>query len=388
MKILTVRSKGVIAPHVMDGFIKAIQMSGYEHSTIDVASGFGEQHFSEIQRFKPDFVLGYDFSGYIQTPDGFLLRQLGMPLIALHYDNPFYAIDNKLDAELRNYPENYYNFIWDSYYLDAYREEGYKNGFPILLATDVEAFHSQPIDPSNSFAFVGDIRFDGLKIAIDQPPIIRAYIEMAIDLKVKHFAVPLHEICRGLIERPIYAELKNESTNDPGIIWRLHYLIHQYGTHKYRYNILDGIHDDEVHLYGTDNWQKDNIICHAKINYGSDLSKVYQQHAVNLNLSSLQLETSVNNRVFDCFASNAFVLSDYKRDMELIFPDCWRNISFANADELAEKARYYLSHAPERRALTYELHKQILQNHTYNHRLHEILQAIKRKSAPGYPIPV
>jgi spore maturation protein CgeB len=94
--------------------------------------------------------------------------------------------------------------------------------------------------------------------------------------------------------------------------------------------------------------------------------------------SSLQLDASVNNRVFDVCASNAFLLSDYKQDMESLFPDYWQHISFTNVDELMEKGLYYLAHERERRALAYELHKQILENHTYSQRLQQILQAIKK----------
>jgi spore maturation protein CgeB len=377
MKILTIRSRGVIAPYVMEGFSRAIQKCDYGHAVVDVTSGFDLRRLSEIEKLKPDMVLAYDFSGYIQTPDGYLLRQLGVPLIALHYDNPFYTIDDKLDAELRNYPENYYNFIWDRYYLDVYKSKGYKNGHPVLLAADPEWFHPQPVQTSNSFAFVGGIKLNP-NIETNQPPIVRNFIDTAIDLKIKHSAVPLMKICQELIELPLYEAIKKAYNKDIGLLWRIHYLIQTYGTYIYRNDVLNRIDNVKLHLYGTDDWQKDNFICHGKVNYGSDLSRIYQQHAVNINLSSLQLETSVNNRVFDAYASNAFLLSDYKQDMESLFPDYWQHITFTNLDSLVEKGLYYLAHERERRALAYELHKQILGNHTYSRRLQQILQSINR----------
>jgi spore maturation protein CgeB len=367
----------VIAPHVMEGFSRAIEMSGYEHLTLDVATGFDELHLRKIEKFKPDYVLGYDFNGYIQTPEGYVLQQLGLPLIALHYDNPFYTIDDRLDAELRKHPEHYYNFIWDRSYLDVYQKEGYKNGFPIFLATDPAWFYPQIVETTNSYSFVGEIRLK-TEIGKNQSPVVKDFITTAIDLKIKHPAVSLSKICRELMDHPLYAEIKNAHKNNPGIFWKLHYLMHESGSSHYRYSVLNRMNSGEIHIYGTDNWSKINIVCHDKVNYGVDLSKVYQRHAVNINLSSLQLETSVNNRVFDVFASNAFLLSDYKQDLEFLFPEYWKFISFFISDELEDKCQYYQTHESERRALTYELHKQVLEKHTYHQRLQQILRTIAR----------
>jgi spore maturation protein CgeB len=375
MRIITLRSRGVIAPHVMDGFSRALEASGHPHLTLDITSGFKESSLAEIERFKPDFILAYDFNGYIQNPNGYLIREMGLPLIALHYDNPFYIINDKLDAELRSHPGYYYNFIWDSSYLNLYQMRGYKNGFSLLLATDPALFHPQNIENTNSYAFVGDIN---LKTELEkrQAPILQNFIHTVIELKIEHFSIPLSRICLETMENSIFSEVKQACIRNEETFWRLHYVAHETGTPCYRCSILKHINCDELHLYGTDGHSQSNSVCHEKVAYGSDLSQIYQRHAINLNLSSLQLETSVNNRVFDAFASNAFVLSDYKRDMESLFPEYWREITFSSLEELADKGRYYKTHESERKALTWELHQQVRSNHTYIQRLQYILQTV------------
>ena len=47
---------------------------------------------------------------------------------------------------------------------------------------------------------------------------------------------------------------------------------------------------------------------------GRDLPAVYADSKINLNITSAQLETSVNNRVFDVAATGAFLLTDHRAD--------------------------------------------------------------------------
>jgi spore maturation protein CgeB len=359
----------------MDGFSRAIETAGYPQLVLEITSGFEEFHVAEIERFKPDFVLAYDFNGYIQNPTGYLIREMGLPLIALHYDNPFYTINEKLDAELRRHPDYYFNFIWDRSYLEAYQKEGYKNGFSIFLASDPELFHPQPIEACPSYAFVGDIN---LKSDLDkkQAPILQNFVHTVVELKINHAAMPLSMICRETLDHPLFAEVKQACNLNKETFWKLHYVAHETGTPAYRCNVLKNLNCDELHLYGAESYAQSNIVSHERVAYGSDLSCVYQRHGVNINLSSLQLETSVNNRVFDAFASNAFILSDYKQDLELLFPEHWREITFVSVEELIEKSQYYRTHESERKALTWELHQQALSRHTYHHRLQCVLQTV------------
>ncbi len=126
----------------------------------------------------------------------------------------------------------------------------------------------------------------------------------------------------------------------------------------------------------------------GRTDYRRELRKVYASHAVNLNISSLQLETSVNNRVFDCFASGGFLLSDYKEDMREIFPDFWKEITFTDIDEMNGKIAYYLARPEERIELTEKARQIVMKEHTYLQRARYIMSLIpeaqkKPRLSPG-----
>lgn len=380
MKIAIIRSKGSIAPFVMDGFARAARQGGQPCLVVDVTAGFTADHLDQIKRFEPELVLAYNFSGYIKVRDAYLFRLLKIPLAALHYDNPFYLLNAAYKEELRQYPEFYYHFIWDDYYLTIYREQGYVNGFPIMLATDPEWFYPQAVQTRpDALAFVGSI-YSGSAGGQLSPASLQSFVDLVLDLKLKHPAVPLLDICRETMVLPGFALVQQLYRAENEAFWKLHYRLHKVGSPLYRQKMMQNLSPRAIHLYGGsgDGWPE-SVTAHDPVPYGPELSRVYQQYPVHLNFSSLQLETSVNNRVFDVFAGKGLVLSDYKPDLERIFPEHWREISFKTVAELRTKADYYLDHPRQRQALTEELYRQVLAKHTYRRRLDEIINTFKEQ---------
>lgn len=78
-------------------------------------------------------------------------------------------------------------------------------------------------------------------------------------------------------------------------------------------------------------------------------------------------------RVFEAMACGAFVLCDRQRDVLALFRDGEHLACFSDGDDLAVKVRYYLEHPGERQAIARKGRKEVLANHTYVHRLHELI---------------
>lgn len=388
MKVAIIKGPGVIAPYVMEGYIKGFSKTGHQVLKIDTSKGFSQQHVNLIKDFNPDFVLGYGFNGFIltnhqsgrETVKAGLFRLMGIPVVALHYDNPFFGMLPEVFAEIKSYPEYYYNFIWDRCLLNLYNQSGMPPGYPIMLAADPDEFFTMEIEPEpETLAFVGGVNLQNVEFNQDHP-LVKQFMETVVRLKLERFEIPLIQICFQALERSNFSEIKQIYLNDPCTFWtKIYYQIHAKGSPLLRYFILNSIEDVNLHVYGATNWVKENLILHDRVPYGRELSKVYQQYAINLNISSIQLETSVNNRVFDVFASKGFLLSDYKQEMELIFPDHWQEITFRNLDELGSKGEYFLTHDKERRELTEELYHIVLKRHTYQNRAQEIIEVIQNK---------
>ncbi|ABB30699.1 Methyltransferase type 11 [Geobacter metallireducens RCH3] len=378
MKIAIFRTSGVIAPFVIDGYITGFREAGHEVWGIDLTTEGLD--FTKLRSFQPDFVLAYGYNGFCKSPNGYALRELGIPLVSLHYDCPYLARNDGLSDEINNFPEYYYEFVWDDSFLELLRNDGTENCDHILLATDPTWFHPIALDSpciESSVCFVG-----GVSAHVEQNcvgiELVDKFIDEVIYSKLHNMEVPTFEICKQFFSTPEYRAVHQVYTTEPASFWQMiYYKIHGKGSTVMRKYILDSIEGVDLHIYGGGNgWDKPNAIFHEKVPYGTELSKAFQQYALNLNISSLQLEKAINNRPFDAYASKAFMLNDYRDDMIRAFPAHWEEITFRNLDEFAEKGEYFLTHAQERRELVADLYDHTLRHHTYRHRADQIVEKL------------
>jgi spore maturation protein CgeB len=75
-------------------------------------------------------------------------------------------------------------------------------------------------------------------------------------------------------------------------------------------------------------------------------------------------------------ACGAFVLSDNQRDVFSLFKAGEHLACFEGADDLLAKVKYYLAHEDERKAIADKGKREVLANHTYVHRIQEMISII------------
>lgn len=377
MKIAIFKGKGIIAPYVIDGFIQGFRLLSHEVFEINVQQGYNLEQHTELLNIRPDFCVSYGLVGCIEDQDGqYLLRRLGIPLVCLHFDNVFFSLSPEIVEEFKHYEEFYYHFVWDKRILDFFKQYGVKQAFPIMLGTDPNIFKPESNISSfdSSVAFVGSINSANSIRSNDQR--IDRFVDFIIANKMQNIHVPVSELCLEAFNEKQFQIIRDLYIENPLAFWKgVYYFIHAKGSIVMRQFLLEAIGGVDVHVYGANPWKGNGMIFHDRVSY-SQLSRVYQSHPINLNITSLQLETSVNNRVFDVFASQAFVLSDYREDMKIIFPNHWEQITYKNPEELGEKGEYFLTHPKERKELVNDLYHEVLNKHTYKHRASDIIETI------------
>jgi spore maturation protein CgeB len=82
-------------------------------------------------------------------------------------------------------------------------------------------------------------------------------------------------------------------------------------------------------------------------------------------------------RVFEALACGAFVISDDQRDVLSLFKNGEHLICFDHPGDLVEKIRYYLDRSEERKEIARRGRKEVLQNHTYIHRIEKLLSFVE-----------
>lgn len=387
MRIIIVKGDGVIAPFVISSYIKELKKKSHEILIYDLSRDtLSENKIREIVSFKADFAFGYGLRGIIRLGEEyFFFRNIGVPVVCLHYDSPFLQIDSSVEKEMKNFPEMYINFVWDRYFLDIMKMYGYSNLYPIMLATDIDIFKpKENIISENSICFVGSFKLEKIKQFDTNMALLNEFINMVIELKLENIGVPVLDICMKMFEISKFATIKSIFLNESEKFWKIVYFaLHAKGSLVVRDYYMRCIEGVPLHIYGNNDLKKENIILHPYVDYMTELASIYQKYALNINISSFQLETSVNNRVFDCFASKGFILSDLRYDMEKIFPDHWKEITFNNIQEMGKKGEYFLSHEKEKNELTRELYEIIIKKHTYKNRTDEILLVLEQYKREG-----
>ena len=86
-------------------------------------------------------------------------------------------------------------------------------------------------------------------------------------------------------------------------------------------------------------------------------------------------------RVFEGTLSGSLVLCSYNKDVEDLGYVDGQNIAFySSPDEMIEKAKYYIENEEEREFIAEAGRLHTLNNHTYLHRVKQILKTIKEES--------
>jgi spore maturation protein CgeB len=81
-------------------------------------------------------------------------------------------------------------------------------------------------------------------------------------------------------------------------------------------------------------------------------------------------------RIFEALACKAFVLCDDQRDVFSLFRDGEDLVRFFDLSDLVNKAKHYLAHPEERDKIAGKGNSSVLKNHTYTHRIRELLSKI------------
>jgi spore maturation protein CgeB len=149
---------------------------------------------------------------------------------------------------------------------------------------------------------------------------------------------------------------------------------------KKRKRIITGLLDQGIETFGDpEGWKRligANIKTNPNVDYRNALCDTYRKICVNVNSTSSQMPSAVNQRVFDIPLCGSFVISDKQKDLGEFFDMHKEIVTFETMDDLREKIRFYLSHETERRKIIAAAQLRIKNEHLYVHRIRRILELI------------
>ena len=114
-------------------------------------------------------------------------------------------------------------------------------------------------------------------------------------------------------------------------------------------------------------------INHGKVDYYDMAPYVFKHAKINLNITLRSIKSGIPLRAFDICGAGGFLLTNYQTD----FMDCYIPgedfVYYESKEDLLSKIDYYLKHDDERTAIARNGFERTAANHTYRHRIEEML---------------
>jgi spore maturation protein CgeB len=334
-----------------------------------------------IQAQRPDAVLSVNMKGF--DGEGILpqlTRRAGCAVAVWFVDDPHPILLN----QQAHIGPDCHAFCWERSYLPSLRECGFASARWLPLATDPAQWNtSASVEalPQRPLSFVGSSMGESFLAPLRQKflwsqqlqPLVEATATLLLANPKSSLPKLLEEACHQLgIAQPF--------SNERNRTWLSAYCIH-YASMLRRRELIGALTPLGIELFGDpEGWQQSLAglpqlpRMHGDVDY-HQLGALYRSSAVNLNTTSCQMATAVNQRLFDIPAAGGFVLSDHQTDAMELFEPAELALYHDTRDAL-QQARYYLAHPHQAQTIARAAAQAIQARHTYAHRLSTLLTTL------------
>jgi spore maturation protein CgeB len=282
----------------------------------------------------------------------------------------------------KNISRNMIAFCWEKAYLQHLSNSGFSGSSYLPLAADPSLFYeaARAIVPAAPLGFVGSSMGAAFLHSIKSKFLWNNTLqELADMISDRILSDPSAAVGKILAEVLGGTNGSLPFTDERNKTWLCSYIIHS-ASMKKRKVIIEALLPLAIETFGDpDGWKElcgDTLITHPDIDYRSQLCGVYQNIDINLNITSCQMKTAVNQRVFDVPMAGGFIISDNQQSLGELFELGSQAVCYTSGDELKTLIRYYKNNPAARKELTTRARHRILEEHTYGHRVKTILSRI------------
>jgi spore maturation protein CgeB len=359
--------------HLQRECARAMRDAGHEVVMVpleDKASAMIGRVVRALLTLKPDFVLSVNHLGFdSDNALGEILEECEMPTAVWYCDNPMIVLEGgRIPAATMTTC-----FTWERKYIPWLRSQGVEDLHYLPLGTDFVQ-RSRRVGPlKHELCFVGDSM---------QAPASKYFARLSEEERAQ--ARTLAAQLRGHREYILdpLRELDVQRREGEGC-WDIVAAACWEGTAGYRRGLLEGLEQDRLSVFGDEHWR--DLLPGAtwghRVSYGQDLAEIYGNSAVNINATSFQMTTAVNQRVFDVPAAGGFLLTDNQEDVAQHFELSREVMVYRSPEELADLAGYYLKHERERKQIVARARARIEREHRYFHRVERLLSVMRARYA-------
>ncbi len=334
---------------------------------------------SVLRKEAPDLVFSVD---YFPVVSGVCQKE-GVRYVSFNYDCPHVLLYSNTVVNPCNEI-----FVFDKATYLEYRHAGVSNVHYMPLAVNTKRLDAigtglpKAVQPAYDISFVGSLYlekgnyFDQVEPAL--PERARGYLKALITVQLKILGYDLvHEMLPpilGDLYKAFPAEPMRDSAQPVSFFYE-HHVINRRVTAIERMDLLEALaqqypvdlftHIRDFPLHG--------LQVHGGVDYFQEMPLIFKQSKINLNITLRSIKSGIPLRAFDIMGAGGFLLSNYQADFLDLFVPGEDFVYYESKEDLLRKAGYYLNHEEERKAIAKNGHDKVAANHTYRHRVREML---------------
>lgn len=325
---------------------------------------FLENLLNQLVSFKPDFIftvnmLGFDTEGFLAN----ILSDLEIPVVNWFVDTPPGIMKNNKNLD----KENFVSISWERDYLQPFKEVYHKHH---IIYSPYGTSLKAPLQVKNKDNLKYQLSFVGSSM-VSASEKWEILAEITKEQK-KKFHLEISETDRNL------KDFISDFTKKTGDYNLKNYYYFE-GSRIIREKAISYLCcKHKVTVFGDQKWSNLdlNYTLEDFVNFYTELPQVYNESLINLNFTSPQMKTAVNQRVFDAPAAGSLLITDNQSDLLELFPENDFPV-FDSLSELNDLIEYYQTHEAERKKIIQKLQHFIFNEHTYQNRLTFLIPKLK-----------
>jgi ADP-heptose:LPS heptosyltransferase/spore maturation protein CgeB len=312
--------------------------------------------------------LGFDRNGELAS----LLDRIGMPYISWFVDRPAYIL---LNHEIGPTDLAWIR-TWEKKTVSELKGYGFRNVEYMPLAVDDRRFKlNGRKEGEGTFRFVANsmvfpVRewIEKAQLEYDDPYLQEAVGSMLKDRKDPELA--MHNAFKGAV---------NSMNREQQLITSSAIALAASG--KQRELLVREYDGKDLHLYGDEGWKiaAPSTTWHGHVEYPRQAAMVYRD-AIHLNVTSFQMQTAVNQRVFDVPASGGVLITDDQSALRELFDTETECLVFNSLEEARDLSQWAAQNRDKAKAVSLKAANRIQKQHTYAHRLQKLLDEVRKQA--------
>ena len=239
---------------------------------------------------------------------------------------------------------------------------------------------------SHDISFVGSLYSEKnlMNRVPDLSDYAKGFIDALVESALKIYGTDIiepaltPEITKEIKEKaPAFFELSSSVEQSDTYVAAHHYIGTQV-TETERIRTLNALAQHfDVHLYTqSDTSPLENVTIHGGVNSLVEMPKILHLSKINLNMTSKPILSGLPLRIFDIMGCGGFVMSNYQYEIPEYFEIGVDLETYSSIEELIDKCSYYLSHEDQRAKIAANGYRKVCENHTYVHRIAQMIKAI------------